>query len=362
MDSSSSPAESIIDWLPLEILIVIFLLCSRQDWVSLCQTSKLFEELGTCILYKEIGSPSPTSFEKLLQTLCANPRKADAVRHFTISKLHPDPSLALVPALNTSLVVILKCLTRLEKLTLDSHLFTNAYDEMLRDGSFPMLSDFTMDATRANTLLLPPFLSRHPNITTVTLKGASRFVGPIALPNAKYLEASSSFFRSLTGQVPISTAIVSWNSRDRASESRCLLRAVLAQHGGNALTKLICKHVGAITGIIQDVPEYLPNIRTLHISPHVTGSLRNEECDAVTRSLGRLNFLKRLDVIASAVSIETIERWGRACPTLEMCITCDHTWMRKRSLMKYTKIYCYCHEYTSMRISLCWFPFFFRTP
>ncbi|KAF8875646.1 hypothetical protein BD779DRAFT_1804561 [Infundibulicybe gibba] len=280
------PTESIIDWLPPEILTIIFLLCSRRDQISLCQTSKLFDDIGASIFYRKIRLPLS---KELCQALYTNPQKACAVRRVTVLEPYPYPLPTLVPALNTSLALALKCLTKVEKLSLDSRLFIHAYDEMLRDASFPMLRSLAMDVKYIDTLLLWSFLNRHPCITKLTLNGFTNFFGPIALPNARYLKASSSFFRSLDGQVPISTAIVSWDQRDKVGEF-CSPLAALAQHSGDTLTSLTCKCVGAVPSIIQGVAEYLPNIRMLHISSYTMERLRSKDLDTITGFLGRLSF------------------------------------------------------------------------
>ncbi|KAF8875644.1 hypothetical protein BD779DRAFT_207881 [Infundibulicybe gibba] len=177
--TDSSTSTSITSWLPLEILTIIFLLCSRRDQISLCQTSKFFDELGASIFYRKIQLPLS---KELCQIFSANTRKASAVRDVIIFEPYPYPLPALVPALNTSLILALKCLTKVERLTLDSRLFTHAYNEILRDVSFPMLCSLTMNVKYINTSLLQSFLSRHPCIIKLILNGHMNLLDPSLFP------------------------------------------------------------------------------------------------------------------------------------------------------------------------------------
>ncbi|KAJ6471410.1 hypothetical protein C8R45DRAFT_1014197 [Mycena sanguinolenta] len=160
--------NSIIRWLPNEILAAVISEAPHSDLVALCMTSRLIREIATPMLYRVVKLYKEKKLEAFLCTINSSAASSTSLSplvrevRITISGLGPCP---LVDDITAS-VFRFSRLESLELLLDPSVEFT----PLLDSGYFANLATFRYTLKcPSSTTMLSHFVHRHPTITRLTV-------------------------------------------------------------------------------------------------------------------------------------------------------------------------------------------------
>ncbi|KAJ7731798.1 hypothetical protein DFH07DRAFT_846882 [Mycena maculata] len=335
---------SILRWLPNELLSEIISFSSPAAKLSLCRVSKLFHELAAISLYRVVMLQSYKQLHQFWESLSENSTRARSVRIFTVTDTIGD--LATNEYAERLDYNIFSTMDRLEILEFEVSPFDTRYMEILRHCTFPRLSDFKYIAPISTRPIIESFLGRHHNISRLIIGGLdtpattpARFA---PLSKLRYYVGPTSFMDFFPSG--INQILLLWTLDQPDIDGAFVKLAPLTEHGTQLTfsSLYIRDPAGAI---FTALAQYLPHTECIQLRSveNKTRRLEPEYIDAVVKSLGRftalrylaLEFLALLDPVRDpmdaaaeeyTVDKQTVEKWGRSCPSLRECCFHGSAW------------------------------------
>ncbi|KAJ7100498.1 hypothetical protein C8R44DRAFT_809994 [Mycena epipterygia] len=161
--------RAISRWLPNEVITEIIQAAPQKDRTAICRTSKLFYGLSVPVLYRVVDIDTHTSLSSFSAAISSNPNLAKAVRSFTF--INNFRLSWLSPRLMKESLDFLKPLLRLERISIELHLFMDAHDAFLH-LTFPHLTSCHVarwhEEYRPTGEMLVSYLMRHPALEHVS--------------------------------------------------------------------------------------------------------------------------------------------------------------------------------------------------
>ncbi|KAJ6453794.1 hypothetical protein C8R45DRAFT_1038884 [Mycena sanguinolenta] len=325
--------NSIVRWMPNEILADIMSQSSKSDLLALCRTSRLLRNIATRLLYRIVSLSIPEQIMAFLRTMeSIEPRKRlpGHVREFRIADIRGSESLSKRTV--KSLASVLFQFHRLECLDLllnDTIEFTDILDY----ARFQNLATFRYTLQTQNPTSLSSFLNRHPTVTNLTLHAT---VGPlqrldaIHLPHLTVYDGPSLFVplfddTSLRSVTEVSLTIYALD--DDVDTALMRLGPMTALH---ALSAVVMGVDIEISAFLTSVARHIPRTEILIFRAHNPAPFSRE---ATLKIAGSLAELSHLVVIGFSVDDrtehddrETVALWCEACKSLSTIILHREVW------------------------------------
>ncbi|KAJ6608053.1 hypothetical protein B0H10DRAFT_2069157 [Mycena sp. CBHHK59/15] len=376
--------KEIIRWLPNEAITEIIQHTSRVDQVALCRVSKLFHGLCLPVLNRVVHLNELLTASAFLSSLIDNPTRAESVRSFSvfyfvvawqvlsrIYSLYSGRRLILSPGrfpsnwpeeFSERLLTCLILMLKLEQLSMHPYMMrTHHMRALLEQRTFPRLlgcdiiprATPTIDsAVPAEDLLaLASFLTCHPTLTRLRVPSRNRIATSpavrMALPNLEYYDGPAYLVPRLV-TCRLKGARLWWQRQDETA-----VEHIIAALGSLTRPDIPFHYVHEYEGdyyqsiqlVTQAVATHIPQTRTvlMRARQHANYWHRVEEeetIDLVTACLQArfkpglvclaLGWCMVTDGIPAAHQSDwgTVERWARACPTLEVCCLNNHVWRK----------------------------------
>ncbi|KAJ7100517.1 hypothetical protein C8R44DRAFT_353368 [Mycena epipterygia] len=351
--------KAISRWLPNEVLTeIIEAFPNLADRASLCRVSKLFHALCLPILYRvvhlDVNLHSAVTFSSSLKE---NSTRADAIRHLIVTSTTgprlPDSVVARI----SMLTELLKLMQKLEHLSINPVVWygpegpSHDYRPVILQSTFsgllscviPMIEGFVVDLEDPHIDLLGSFLSRHPKLTRIHVRGQLLRApsARISLENLQYYRGPGILLPSLDVGIGLREARIEWSS----SEIDDLENIIVSL---NSLTRhdipfTFCTEdcdddVDALQ-IMDSISRNIPHTKTLRLACLVYFSYYTHEEIANTsrhirECLPRFTGLVYLGMEGhwplknEAESQIEVKAWGDVCPTLEACSLDDGAWRK----------------------------------
>ncbi|KAF7367166.1 hypothetical protein MSAN_00976400 [Mycena sanguinolenta] len=331
--SATRARNSIIRWLPNEILAAIISEMSRLDLVALCKTSRLIRHIATPLLYRVVVLLNDTQLEDFLRTIKspAGSSLSSLVREFRIAD--PESDIPLSPRITEGVTLALFQFSRLECLDL---LLKESIEfaDMLERGYFPNLASFryTIKYPSSPTLILD-FIHRHPTLTHLTLVQTEPLhqLNPI---RAQVFTGHIAFISSVLRRGVLCVSL-SWIPIDTDIET-CPLHEDSTK--SSAVTVLVIDSLRAsviLAGVVENLPRthrveivrmnnpaYVSHEEAAEIAHH----LENLTSLSVFRLGGTVN--NNMPPPGRDEDEETVATWSAACKTLSTIAFNGRTWKR----------------------------------
>ncbi|KAF8142913.1 hypothetical protein K438DRAFT_2029855 [Mycena galopus ATCC 62051] len=320
--------NSIIRWLPNEILAAIVADVSRRDLVALCRTSRLIRDIATPLLYHAVSFSTVPQLEAFLRTMKLGSISASLARYVRrFSAADGMQGLRLSQSLVNTIISVLFQLCHLECLDLLNEAFE--FTDMLDGTTFLKLSTFRYTLQPQTSSLLSSFLNRHPTITHLTLAKDAPFqhLDPIHLPALARYNGPSSFIPSLDPGSCIHWVCLLWYPDDPTVDIPLLKLGRIASPV--TVVVLSVRNTVKASTVLGGVAAYLP--RTQHFKFRKTGTAvpispqDTVEITTYLESLASLSILELCDLRDGAEpqsskvkDRETIASWSGACKSLRL--------------------------------------------
>ncbi|KAF8142889.1 hypothetical protein K438DRAFT_1994441 [Mycena galopus ATCC 62051] len=208
---ASRAENSIIRWLPNEVLAEVMSDLPRPDLLALCRTSRLFCNIATPLLYRTVAFSNGAQLRSFLRTMKPRSRSTSLalyVRRFLIKDENRYETK--LPASLVETVTSVLC--QIPHLQLLDLIVDEAIID-LPDILFPNLSTFRYVVQTRTSASLSAFLSRHSTITHLTLLRGDELeqLEPINLPNLLNYTGPPSFIRSFSVEtVSLTSVFLLW--------------------------------------------------------------------------------------------------------------------------------------------------------
>ncbi|KAJ6537695.1 hypothetical protein B0H19DRAFT_373071 [Mycena capillaripes] len=164
---------AITRWLPNEIISEIIQAAPRSaDRASLCRASKLFYSIGVQALYPEVDIKSYSCAISFSSAILSKPALSGLVRSFTFVK-REGPSYGHEPVdFSQNLLDCLTSLHRLERMSINLHLFEEEQWFMLLNETFHHLVGFRVFGRfeKKHFAATSSFLMRHPQLISLGME------------------------------------------------------------------------------------------------------------------------------------------------------------------------------------------------
>ncbi|KAJ6453534.1 hypothetical protein C8R45DRAFT_1038997 [Mycena sanguinolenta] len=338
--------NSIVRWLPNEILGVIMLYSSQTDLLTLCRTSRLIRNIATRLLYHTVSLSTGTQIEAWLRAMESHEhsRLAEYVRRFSIRDMHWTRNAS--PRTVEGFTSILSQLCRLEYLELMDAKFM---DVVLGLAYFKHLSTLRYVAESRISPSLPSFLNRHPTITQLSI---SQYGPPqelhgdtIGLPNLTNYVGPSSFVCLLKPTIlrPITSVhLVTY----RYPDNQLKIEAALLQLATmTVLLRLVLVHSMNESTLLQNLAKHVPHVRSLELGKAglVNGQMSHADTLEIATCLEKFDRLSVLGFVSADGGMEyddreTVTRWGEACKSLSTIALRQWVWDRSEGNWTKTRI------------------------
>ncbi|KAJ7136633.1 hypothetical protein C8R44DRAFT_868763 [Mycena epipterygia] len=336
-------AKSILRFLPNEILTEILALCPPADRAALCRASRLFNKLGTRLLYRGITLKTTHGVLKCCRTLGKNSELSLFVKSLDVGAWLMEDCDEFDDELAPLISAALECLQHLETLILGPGCGTLApdYIALIFGNTFTRLRrlHIRIGIDIYNEPALVQFLQSHPRLTVLKLFGRpfhpSSFAG-VRLPDLCYLKAKARLFsRMVHAHNRLTGAEIAWK---RTPEDIAPPIAALRSGSRESLVKLVCYRPGGNVDLIQHIAEHLPLLAVLKVISPVHSYPQHDEAtlQAIAAALARFTKLHTFEytytVHTRRVSDRaTVAEWGRVCPTLKRCTLNSVIWKRRQT-------------------------------
>ncbi|KAJ7243091.1 hypothetical protein C8J57DRAFT_1525975 [Mycena rebaudengoi] len=338
-------SKCILRWLPNELLSTITTFAPLADKVSLARVSKVIHALVIPSLYRTVVLHNYAQLRRFSELLIAKPERANAVRAFYMSDIAADSfEGALLPVSNYQ---VLSTMLRLEILELEVVSPTDErYLRILRHCTFPQLRDFKYISPISTKPVIEPFLIRHPEISRLVIGGLDP--GPVTpnvsapLHKLRYYVGPTTFMDLFPPG--INQMVLLWTLENADVDASIAKLAPLTEQGAQLIfSSLYVRDARGST--FESLSRHLPHTQCIQLrsAENQTGRLGKEYLEAVARCLGNfttlrylaLEFLALLDFVRSPTVVSeeeygadraTVEKWGRACPSLRECCFHGNAW------------------------------------
>ncbi|KAJ7246118.1 hypothetical protein B0H12DRAFT_1325188 [Mycena haematopus] len=334
--------NSIIRWLPNEILAAVMWYLPKLDLVALCATSRLIRNIATPLLYRAVflsTVPQITLFIRSM-TRRSGVSLSRHVRRLSITNEDVDLSLELPPTLVKAITSVLSRLCHLEvlDLLLVNGGETTEFTDMLHHSYFPKLSTFQYTIQSPTSTTLAVFLNRHPTIVDLTLTQYDRLnaLDRIVLPNLKVYTGASSFIPSFNfDSTRITSVFLLWFPHDGDVETPLIQLGTMASL--QTVNIFYAYDELKESDLLGSVVAYLSHVHTVKFRKMGgTAALisREDVLDIATflerfSSLDTLDLHETLDRHETDVSgLKSVTLWGGACKSLSWIRLSGIHWKR----------------------------------
>ncbi|KAJ7626079.1 hypothetical protein FB45DRAFT_75026 [Roridomyces roridus] len=364
-------SKCILRWLPNELVSEIITLSSSDTQLALCRVCKLFNQLAAMSLYRKVTLGSHAKFAQFVRSLSLKPQNATYVvslRFHALSR-ESEEDVAELPGDYS----IFNSLSRLESLCLYVSLPETLCLGLFRDCTFPRLSDFryiASESLNATGMLTPEiilsFVHRHSDIACLVVMDASQIITPVSVSYEHKNTPALQKLRDFVGPVfllhllpPSITRIFLFSGDEDQTDTLQRLSVVTTQG-----TELVYSNISIsrepVAHTLNMIAQNLPRIVSIQLRWGKTGErwLDPEAGQAISQSLRNLPVLRYLSLqyIAFIDELEdgnglpveelnadrqTVERWGRSCPSLRECCFHGNGWRREEGASEWIS----CLEY-----------------
>ncbi|KAF7326727.1 hypothetical protein MSAN_02500700 [Mycena sanguinolenta] len=152
--------NSIMRWLPTEMLLAMCGYACDSTLASLCRTGRTLRALATPVLYRSVSLTEERRAKRFIETVASRPGLARHVRRLLLKG-----NVELPPRTTRTLTRILPLMTRLQDL--DLHFADFWLEGGIGGASFSELRSFGGLAIRPSCASLQAFLDRHRSITAL---------------------------------------------------------------------------------------------------------------------------------------------------------------------------------------------------
>ncbi|KAK6974931.1 hypothetical protein R3P38DRAFT_3130103 [Favolaschia claudopus] len=311
-------ARSSITRLPVELLDIIIRDLSFEQTAAMCQTSRLFNDLATPILYQ-----SRTSGASLVPH----------IRHFGL----PRADTLYIPKLVADITASLLPLTNLRTLDLATA-DEVSFITLLRTAQFPHLTRFDTAVQSETSEAVYDFLQRHHrNLQHLAILHAEpvEIRSPIHLPHLRGLYTTDLMLSHLNlEEAPLVELHIYNIDAEPARLHPVSIDPSTARRVRNVT--LLCRYISV--DIFDDVAKNFPLIDTLEVQAMRLLSLIlfSDEIIRIGTHLERFTELSTLNLDISAANRlsnegdATILEWHGACKTLSSVTFGRKTWLREK--------------------------------
>ncbi|KAJ7833871.1 hypothetical protein B0H14DRAFT_3871536 [Mycena olivaceomarginata] len=318
--SAARAHNSIIRWLPNEILSAVISEASIPDLVVLCRTSRLICKIATPILYRVISLSTVAQIEDFIQTMILRSGLSCHVREFSFE--YEVPNLALTSHLVESITAVLFQFRHLECLDLLRNQSIE-FTDMLHHAHFPNLRAFRYCVQSDDSAPLVAFLNRHPTITELALNKSGPFehLAPIHLPNLECYTGTNSFIIAFDlHSRSIRRARLFWHATDEDVDTALLhLGSAGSLH---AITVIFPSTDFKERHFLRAMATHLPHVKSIGFWNACGGFPSREDTLEITTHLKEFGALSFLGFYAAEVEHnpnderEIVLAWSAACKTL----------------------------------------------